>query len=73
MIRKKTRQQQTSMWIATEDLQVKPQITFYSKLNGILDKTGFGTQIRKLCEQYYSDKTNCRPPIDPEIYFKMLL
>lgn len=73
MIRKKINQNQTSIWIATEDLQVKPQISFYLKLNRILNKMGFGNQIRKFCEPYYSDKTNCRPPIDPEIYIKMLL
>lgn len=73
MIRKKSTQEQSSFWISTDDLQVKPQITFYSKLTDALDKIGFGNQIRTLCEPYYSDKTNCRPPIDPEIYFKMLM
>jgi len=73
MIQKKTTQHQTSFWIPTDDLQVKPQITFYLKLNGILDKMKFGNQVRKLCSPYYSDKSNCRPPIDPEIYVKMLL
>jgi len=73
MIRKKTTQQQTTIWISTDDLQVKPQITFYAKLNSIIDKIDLGKQIRKLCEPYYSSKTNCRPPIDPEIYFKMLI
>jgi transposase len=73
MIRKKNKLHQTSFWIATEELQVKPQITFFAKLNGIFDKIDFGNQIRKLCKPYYSDKTNCRPPIDPEVYFKMLI
>ncbi|MFH2004872.1 MAG: transposase [Bacteroidota bacterium] len=73
MIRKKISQQQTSFWVATDDLQVKPQITFFSKLNKVLEGMKFGQQVRKLCEPYYSDKTNCRPPIDPEIYFKMLM
>ena len=73
MIRKKTSQAQTSLWIAVDELQVKPIITFYTKLNKILDKMKFGQQVRKLCKPYYSAKTNCRPPIDPEIYFKMLI
>jgi transposase len=73
MIKKKLEQIQTPFWIAFDDLQVKPQITFYTKLNSILEKIGFGEQIRKLSEPYYSSKTNCRPPIDPEIYFKMLM
>jgi len=73
MIRKKTNQQQKSFWIATDELQDKPQITFYSKLNELFEKISFGKQIRTLCEPYYSDKTNCRPPIDPEVYFKMMI
>ncbi len=73
MIREKTNQNQEPFWISTDDLQVKPLITFYTKLNSILDKIKFGKQIRKQCESYYSDKTNCRPPIDPEIYYKMLM
>jgi len=73
MIRKKTSQQQASIWVATDALQVKPQITFFSKLNKVLEGMKFGQQVRKLCEPYYSNKPNCRPPIDPEIYFKMLM
>ena len=73
MIRKKTNQQQKSFWIATDELQDKPQITFYSKLNELFEKISFGKQIRTLCEPYYSEKTNCRPPIDPEVYFKMMI
>jgi transposase len=73
MIRKKISQEQTSLWIAVDELQVKPKITFYTKLNKLLGKMKFGQHVRKLCEPYYSSKTNCRPPIDPEIYFKMLM
>jgi transposase len=73
MIRKKSTQLQSSFWIACDDLQVKPQILFYTKLNSILEQSKFGEQVRKLCQPYYSDKTKCRPPIDPEVYFKMLI
>ena len=64
---------QSTFWISTDELQVKPQISFYSNLTEILNTIDFGDQIRTLCEPYYSDKSNCRPPIDPEIYFKMLI
>ena len=73
MIRKKTSQTQSTFWISTDDLQVKPQISFYMKLNEVLEAMSFGKQVRTLCEPYYSDKPNCRPPVDPEIYFKMLM
>lgn len=72
MIRKKAPLQE-SIWIPAGDLQVKPQITFYAKLNNILNKMKFGKQVRTLCKDYYSAKKNCRPPVDPEIYFKMLM
>jgi transposase len=73
MIRKKKKSEQTSMWISTDELQVKPQMTFFAKLNSILDKIKFGDQVRKLCNPYYCDRDNCRPPVDPEIHFKMLM
>lgn len=73
MIRKKTIDSQSTFWISTDELQVKPQILFYTKLNEVLDSIDLGDKIRTLCEPYYSEKSNCRPPIDPEIYFKMLM
>ncbi|MBK9249133.1 MAG: transposase [Ignavibacteria bacterium] len=73
MIRKKAVQAQATFWISTDELQVKPQISFYTKLNEVLDSIDLGNKIRTLCEPYYSEKSNCRPPIDPEIYFKMLM
>jgi transposase len=73
MIRKKTKDHQTSLWIATDELQVKPKLAFFEKLNSVLDKIEFGQRIRKLCQPYYSDREDSRPPIDPEVYFKMLI
>lgn len=73
MIRKKKSSPQETMWISTAELQVAPQIKFYSKLNSVLESMNFGKLIRTLCQPYYSEKANVRPPIDPEVYFKMLL
>jgi transposase len=72
MVKKKTEQQE-SMWIVTTQLQVQPQITFYSKLNAVLDSFGFGDKVRKEFSVYYSPKRNVRPPIDPEVYIKMIM
>ena len=44
-----------------------------SALKEVLEKIGFGKQVRKLCEPFYSKKGNVRPPVDPEVYFKMIL
>jgi len=73
MIKKKQTNPQKSFWISTEELQVKPQLTFYKKLDELLAKIEFGKQVREFCQSYYSPKSNCRPPIDPEAYFKMLI
>lgn len=73
MIRRKLRSNQDTFWIQTDKLQVQPQITFYSKLNEILDKMKFGDKVRELSAPHYSNKNNVRPPLDPEVYFKMLM
>lgn len=72
MIKKKYKQEE-SIWISIEQLQVKPQITFYIKLNSLLDSIEFGNMVRKEFAIYYSQKANVRPPIDPEVYIKMLM
>lgn len=73
MIKRKKIQKQETLWISTKELKIRPQSGFYSKLRDVLDQIGFGNQMRKLCEPYYSNKDNVRPPIDPEVYFKMLI
>jgi hypothetical protein len=73
MIKKKKIEKQTTMWITTHELKIRPQSGFYSKLKEVLDTIGFGKQIRKICEPYYSRKGNVRPPVDPEVYFKILV
>jgi len=73
MIREKQNQTQETIWIATQELQIKPQLKFYEKLNELLGKIGFGITVREICQPYYSTKSDCRPPIDPEVYFKMLM
>jgi len=72
MIKKKYKQEE-SIWISTEQLQVRPQITFYSKLNSVLDSFDFGNKVRKEFNSFYSQKANVRPPIDPEVYIKMMM
>lgn len=72
MIKKKFKEGQETIWIQTDKLQVQPQINFYSKLNVVLDNMKFGEMARKLALPYYSQKKNVRPPLDPEVYFKML-
>ena len=72
MIKKKYKQEE-SIWITTEQLQVRPQIAFYGKLNSVLDSFDFGNKVRKEFNSFYSQKANVRPPIDPEVYIKMMM
>jgi transposase len=73
MFRRKDREQQPSMWIATSDLPTTPANTFYQRLDQALAKSGFGDAVRALCEPFYVSNTGSggRPGIDPEVYFKM--
>lgn len=46
---------------------------FYDRLAADLDKEGFGEFVREQCAPYYSVSGPGRPPVDPEVYFKMLM
>ena len=53
---------------------VQPATTsFYTKLEQTLNSFQFGEQVRKLCAPAYSDNRRGRPPVDPAVYFKMLM
>ena len=72
MIKKKKTQKQTQIWISTQEIKIRPQSGFYSNLNQVFDTISFEKKVRTLCEPFYSDKANVRPPVDPVVYFKML-
>lgn len=75
MIRKKTLPAQEELWVARDQIKKSKGSTFYDRLAADLDKEGFGDHVRELCEPYYKHDQGKggRPPIDPEVYFKMLL
>ena len=47
--------------------------TFYDGLGEHLDGEGFGDFVRELCSPFHHSGSGGRPPIDPEVYFKMLM
>ncbi len=47
--------------------------TFYDGLVEHLDSEGFGDFVRELCAPFHQSGSGGRPPIDPEVSFKMLL
>ncbi len=72
MIRKKTLPAQQEFWIARQDIKAGSSDGYFDKLGSVLDDAGFGDAIREFCAPYYTKGGAGRPPLDPEVYFKML-
>jgi len=48
----KRRQQQTSLWVETSQLQTRGRHPFYSRVNEILDGAKFDTYAERICRNY---------------------
>jgi transposase len=72
MVRKKKTETE-NLWIVTKELALPSTNVFYTKLDELLASINFGDQMRALCAPCYSKDDTGRPPIDPEVYFKMHL
>ena len=72
MGKRRRRLNQTSMWVATQDLPRSAAHPFYTRLNQILDKADFDAHVETLCQQFYADDVG-RPGLPPGRYFRMLL
>ena len=61
--------------MARDQIKIGKGSSFYDRLAADLDAQGFGDHVRSLCETYYHHDKGAggRPPIDPEVYFKMLM
>ena len=46
---------------------------FYDKLGETLDEMGFTGKVHELCKPLYCSGEKGRPPIDPVVYYKMLI
>jgi transposase len=73
MIRKKKLPAQGEFWVCRNEIKVPATGGYYDGLARELDSEGFGDFVRALCARYYSEGAGGRPPIDPEVYFKMLV
>jgi len=73
MIRKKSLPAQEEFWIASDSIRVSKGTSFYDTLGENLDEMGFGNKVRELCAPYYEEKDRGRPPLDPEVFFKMFI
>ena len=64
--------EQTPMWVATTELPVSPGHPFYTKLNAILEASGFDRFAEGECQQFYAPVMG-RPGLPPGRYFRLLL
>lgn len=73
MIRPQRKRQQGEFWVARNDLALGQASRFYDKLNETLEEMDFAAKVHQLCAPLYSSGEKGRPPIDPVVYFKMLM
>ena len=73
MIRSQRQVKQGEFWVARHDLARAQASRFYDKLQETLETLGFAAKVHALCVPLYSSGTKGRPPIDPVVYFKMLM
>ena len=59
------------MWICSADLIKAFDNPFYDSFSKLLREMDFGKKVRAICDKHYNDGAG-QPPIDPEVYFKML-
>ena len=69
---RRRQEQQSSFWIAVEELPRSAGHAFYCKLNRLLREAEFDRHVESLCAASYHD-TMGRPGIPPGVYFRMLL
>jgi len=69
---KRTRDRQTTMWVATADLPTAASHPFYARLNQLLREHGFDDFAEAQCAGFYA-RTVGRPGLPPGIYFRLLL
>jgi transposase len=70
-MRRREKEKQPDLWIATTDLARTPGHPFYERLNTVLAAAQFDDFVEKRCAAFYADKG--RPSIPPGTYMRMLL
>src|ERR1039458_7198301 len=72
MGRKKDREQQQDLWVASSEIVTTPGHLFYERLNTVLNSEKFDQRVEAICRKYYKSSSG-RPSITPGTYFRMLL
>ena len=71
MGRRRDRERQADLWVATDRLVETPGHAFYERLNEVLAVHEFDRWVERLCARYYRGPKG-RPSIAPGVYFRML-
>jgi transposase len=69
---RRSKPQQTPMWVAGSKLASSPGHRFYEKLNELLREEEFDVRVEGLCAPYFEPDDKGRPSIPPGVYFRML-
>jgi transposase len=72
MGKRKQKERQEPLWIASNAIVETPGHAFYDRLNGLLGELRFDRKVEHLCRRYYRGPKG-RPSIAPGTYFRMLL
>ena len=72
MGKRRNRERQEELWIATDAIVETPGHAFYERLNQLLAGHGFDRAVERLCARFYKGVRG-RPSIAPGVYFRMLL
>lgn len=72
MGKRKRKERQPSMWIATQDLPRSAAHPFYARLNRILEQNRFDDYVEEQCSPFYAP-TKGRPSLAPGRYFRLLM
>jgi len=72
MGKRRDRERQEELWVATGAIVETPGHAFYDRLNEVLAAHRFDECVEHLCERYYEGPRG-RPSIAPGTYFRMML
>ena len=72
MGRKKDREKQQDLWVASREIVTTPGHVFYERLNTVLKAEKFDQRVEAICRKYYKSNSG-RPSVAPGTYFRMLL
>lgn len=72
MGKRKQKERQEHLWIATSTLVQTPGHAFYDRLNELLREHGFDAKVEHLCGRFYRGPRG-RPSMAPGVYFRLLM